>query len=95
MSIARFFRELSHPEQKCQRVGHRMISVETPVYLYPPAGGLFVRAVADRALEVHAECRRCAFRTETSIAKRRGIQGLNMPSRDWDKLIEDGRLVSR
>lgn len=89
----RWLRELWHPAEKCERVGHRMRPVLTPVYLYPPDGTFLRGHVADRAVEVSAECRRCGEKTEVRITDRRGLNGLSMPTDKWETLEREGRLV--
>ena len=90
MIAPRWWREFRQPALKCARLGHAMRVERVRVYLWPST---FWNSVADTAVEITPVCGRCGLKGETATESRSSLQGLNMPSDDWDTLKEQGRLA--
>ena len=87
----RFFDELKTPAKKCKRVGHKRRIREYSGYETTTSW----RSVADDVSGKISYCTRCDEQFERTVEKRRGIQGLTMPSSQHEKLRENGFLEIR
>jgi hypothetical protein len=98
----RWLRELIHPEEKCARLGHKILARKMSGYCLPSevtgVEGLYGRlngAVAFRVKVTFYVCSRCGHeevdRKEIHVGS--PIHSLSLPSEWWDKLEKDGYFL--
>jgi hypothetical protein len=86
--LRRFFRECFHPNEKCQRIGHKE-QLQTRKGFTPPEN--YRWDVADEVTQGRAYCSRCGHVIEDwKTVKRHGIQGLSMPQHCFEQMRETG-----
>ena len=85
----RFWRELWHPEQKCERLGHKLTTVTKRIRRESFKGR---EVVADYDAEFEV-CSRCSYRSEPrNEEKVDWYGGCSLPTSMWDEMKTKGYI---